>query len=99
MPEATTMKAVWHDTVIAESDQTIVLEGNHYFPPQSVNYSCLGSSTTESFCHWKGKASYYHIDVDGQRNSDAAWYYADPQPAAHKIANYVAFWKGVRIES
>jgi len=91
------MKAIWNNTVIAESDNTIVVENNHYFPPESVNKAFLTSSQTASTCPWKGKAAYYSIQIDGQTNTDAAWYYPEPKDAAQNIKNHVAFWKGVTI--
>ena len=93
------MKAVWNDIVIAESEKTIVVEGNHYFPPDSVNREYLEDSTLQSTCPWKGQASYYSIRVDGKLNKDAAWYYPAPKPAAEQIKDYVAFWRGVEVES
>ena len=94
------MKAIWNGAVLAESDKTIVVEGNHYFPPDSVNREYLQASGTQSTCPWKGKASYYTIQVDGQVNRDAAWYYPNPKPAATDlgITDYVAFWRGVKVE-
>lgn len=92
------MKAIWKNTVIAESSNTIVIEGNHYFPPDSVRHAFLSESTTHTFCPWKGEASYFTLEVNGEKNKDAAWYYADPKPAAAEIKNHVAFWKGVEIE-
>lgn len=91
-------KAQWNGKTIAESDDTIVLEGNHYFPADSVSHAFLVESDTETKCGWKGIANYYHIVVDGDRNSDAAWYYADPKPAADEIRGRVAFWRGVKVE-
>ncbi len=91
------MKAVWNGQVIAESNDTIVVEGNHYFPPQSVNKSLLSSSSTHTTCPWKGVASYYSVEVDGRTNKDAAWYYPDPKLAAQNIKDYIAFWKGVQV--
>jgi len=91
------MKAVWNDTTIAESDATLALEGNHYFPPDSLRQQYLAMSPTSTRCPWKGMASYLDVVVDGQVNSDAAWYYPDPTPDASNIKNYVAFWKGVNI--
>lgn len=90
-------KAVWNGTVIAESDETVVVEGNHYFPEDSVRTELLSESSTQTRCPWKGMASYYSIDVDGEHNADAAWYYPDPSPAASKIKNHVAFWRGVQV--
>ncbi len=92
------MKAIWNDTVLAESDDTIVIEGNHYFPPETVNKSYFKNSDTHSICPWKGKASYYTIEVDGNKNKDAAWYYPDTKEMAKKFENYVAFWKGVEVK-
>lgn len=92
------MKAIWNGKVIADSDDTIVVEGNHYFPRESVNDDLIRESDTTSHCPWKGDASYYDIVVDGQTNGDAAWYYPDPKPAADEIRNRVAFWKGVEVE-
>ncbi|WP_183576583.1 DUF427 domain-containing protein [Mucilaginibacter sp. X5P1] len=91
------MKALWNNQVIAESNDTVVVENNHYFPKESVNPDFLKPSDTHSTCPWKGLASYYSLDVDGKQNNDAAWYYADPKPAAAEIKDYVAFWKGVKI--
>jgi len=91
------MKATWNNLVIAESDATIVVENNHYFPKESVNSEYLKPSDTHTTCPWKGLASYYTLDVDGMQNSDAAWYYPDPKPAAENIKNYIAFWKGVKV--
>ena len=91
------MKATWHGGTIAESDQTIVVEGNHYFPPDSINRSYFTPSATHTTCGWKGEASYYDVVVDGAANKDAAWFYPDPKPAAANIKNYVAFWKGVDV--
>jgi len=90
------MKAIWNGRVIAESDQTIVIEGNHYFPPQSVRQEFLQDSPTHTVCPWKGTASYYNLVVDGQTNKDAAWYYPTPKDAAQQIKGYVAFWRGVK---
>ena len=93
------MKAVWHDTVLAESDATIVVEGNHYFPPASMRREHFRDSGTHSTCHWKGEASYYDVVVGGDANKDAAWFYPEPKDAAAQIRNYVAFWKGVKVEA
>ena len=92
------MKAIWQDTVIADSDDTVVVEGNHYFPIAAVNRSYLVDSTTTSGCPWKGTAHYYTLDVNGERNPDAAWYYPEPKDAAAEIKDRVAFWRGVRVE-
>ena len=92
------MKAIWNDTVLAESDDTIVVEGNHYFPPKSVNMNHFKPSDTHTTCHWKGKASYHNIvDNNGEENQDAAWFYPEPSQAAENIKNYIAFWKGVEV--
>ncbi len=91
------MRAVWNDTVIADSDNTIVVENNHYFPRDSVRADLLRDSDTHSTCPWKGKASYFSIEVDGQTNTDAAWYYPQPKDAAAQIKDRVAFWKGVTV--
>ncbi len=91
------MKAIWNQQVIAESDDTVVVEGNHYFPPDSVQRDLLQDSATTTVCPWKGTANYHTLMVDGQSNTDAAWYYADPKPAADQIRGRIAFWKGVQI--
>lgn len=93
------MKAIWNHEVIAESDETIVVENNHYFPLQSVNKDYLIESATHTTCPWKGEASYYTLEVDGRSNPDAAWYYPEPKEAAQNIKNYIAFWKGVKVEA
>lgn len=93
------VKAIWKGKVLAESDRTEVVEGNHYFPADAVHKEFFRPSETHSTCPWKGIASYYSIEVDGEKNPDAAWYYPDPKPAARNIAGRVAFWKGVRIET
>ena len=92
------MKAIWKDAVIAESDETIIVEGNHYFPPNSINQNFFQSNNHHTTCPWKGNASYYNIAVNGDMNSNAAWYYPNPNSAASNIKDYVAFWKGVRVE-
>lgn len=92
------IKASWNGKVIAESDRTEIVEGNHYFPAEAPHKEFFRSSETHSVCPWKGVASYYSIEVDGQTNPDAAWYYPDPKAAARNIAGRVAFWKGVRVE-
>ena len=91
------MKATWNGAVIARSDATVVVEGNHYFPPDSVERQFLQPSATTSVCPWKGTASYYTIAVDGATNPDAAWSYPEPKEAAAQIAGHVAFWRGVEI--
>ena len=92
------MRAIWNGTLIAESDDTVVVENNHYFPAESVVGGVLRPSDTESFCFWKGTASYYSLEVDGQVNRDAVWYYPEPMDAAKQITGRVAFWKGVTVE-
>jgi len=92
------MRATWHHTVLAESDDTIVVEGNHYFPPESIKSEHLRPSDTHTTCPWKGEASYYDIVVDKEVNGDAAWYYPRPKEAAKEIERRVAFWKGVKVE-
>ncbi len=89
--------ATWRDTIIAQSDATLVVEGNHYFPPDAVRMDLLEDSGTHSTCPWKGVASYKTIVVAGERNADAVWYYPDPKSAASNIAGYFAFWKGVKV--
>lgn len=91
------MKATWNGATVAESDDTVVVEGNHYFPAESVREDLLRPSTTHTTCPWKGQASYYSLEVDGKVNPDAAWYYPDPKPAAAEISGRVAFWKGVDV--
>ena len=91
-------KAIWNGAVLAESEATKVVEGNHYFPPDSLNRECFAESSAETVCGWKGTANYYDVVVDGQTNQQAAWYYADPKPEASEIKGYVAFWKGVEVE-
>ena len=91
-------KAIWKNKVLAESDDTIIVERNHYFPPGSINKEFFKNSDLHTTCPWKGVASYYNIEVDGHINKDAAWYYPEPKDAAKQIKNYVAFWKGVKIK-
>lgn len=91
------MKAIWKGTVIAESPDTVVVEGNHYFPLASVDAATLESSTHTSVCPWKGTANYYTLKVDDDRNVNAAWFYAEPKEAARQIKGRVAFWKGVNV--
>lgn len=91
------MKAIWNGQTIAESDDTVVVENNHYFPKDSVKAEFLTDSATHTTCPWKGLASYYSLTVDGKTNADAAWYYPEPKPAASEIKDYVAFWKGVQV--
>ncbi|WP_299291753.1 DUF427 domain-containing protein [uncultured Mucilaginibacter sp.] len=96
-PRPNIMKAEWNNQVIAESDATIVVENNHYFPLEAVKKEFLKPSSTHTTCPWKGLASYYSLDVDGKQNPDAAWFYSEPKDAAKQIKNYVAFWKGVKV--
>ena len=91
------MKAVWKNTVIAESDKTEVVEGNHYFPADSIKKQYFKESPTTSHCPWKGEASYFTVDVNGEENKDAAWYYPAPKEKAANIKGHVAFWKGVQV--
>ena len=91
------MRAIWNGTVIAQSDDTVVVENNHYFPAESVVDGVLHPSDTQTFCFWKGTASYYSLEVDGQVNRDAVWYYPEPMDAAKQITGRVAFWKGVKV--
>ncbi len=92
------MKAIWNNTIIAESDGTIIVEGNHYFPSTAIKPEHFQPSETHTICGWKGEASYYNVTVNGEVNKDAAWYYPQPKDAAKNIENYVAFWKGVNVE-
>lgn len=93
------MKASWKNVTLAESDSTVVIEGRHYFPPDSVYREYLQESAEHTTCPWKGEASYYNVVVDGKTNPNAAWYYPDPKEAAKEIKSYVAFWKGVEVVS
>ena len=90
-------QAIWNGVAIAESDKTVVVEGNHYFPPDSIKEEYFVNSEAHTVCPWKGKASYYDIFVDGEVNKRAAWYYPNPSYGAKKIRDYVAFWGGVRV--
>ncbi len=92
-------KAIWRGTVLAESDKTVIVEGNHYFPPESVHMKYFRGSEHQSVCPWKGTAGYYNIEVDEQVNENAAWYYPEPSKAAEHIAGFIAFWHGVEIEA
>lgn len=92
------MKAIWNNQIIAESNDTLVVEGNHYFPKDSVNKEFLIESDTHTTCPWKGEASYYSIKVDDKINKDAAWYYPEPKEAAQEITGHVAFWRGVEVK-
>lgn len=91
------MRATWNGAVIADSNDTVVVEGNHYFPREAVDPAVLRESSTHTTCPWKGEASYYSIEVDGKVNRDAAWYYPTPKPAAAQIAGRIAFWRGVTV--
>lgn len=93
------MKAIWNGQIIAESDETVVVEGNHYFPADSINKDFFTESDTHSTCPWKGVANYYSLDVNGAQNNDAAWYYPQASELAKNIEGYVAFWKGVEVEN
>jgi len=93
------VRATWNGVVLAEADDTVVVEGNHYFPPDAVNREYFAASDHQSVCSWKGQASYYDIVVDGKVNRAAAWFYTDPRPAAEAIRGRVAFWHGVRIKA
>lgn len=92
------MRAVWNGVVLAEAPRTVRVEGNHYFPPESLRRDYFVDSPTKTVCPWKGLARYYTVMVDGDANPDAAWYYRNPSPLAHRIRNHVAFWNGVRVE-
>jgi len=92
------MKAIWNGAVLADSDETIVVEGNHYFPPDTIKREYFQGSSTHTTCPWKGEASYYNVVVNGQVNKDAAWYYPETKPAANEIRDRVAFWHGVKVE-
>ena len=92
------MKAIWNGVILAENNETKIVENNHYFPPESINKNYFKTSDTHTVCPWKGEASYYSLEVDGQENTDAAWYYPKTKALANEIEGYVAFWKGVTIE-
>ena len=93
----TAMQAIWNDAIVAESGHTVIVEGNHYFPLESIKNEYFRKSDTHTTCHWKGEASYFDVVVNGKANKDAAWYYAEPREAAQEIKGYVAFWKGVQV--
>jgi uncharacterized protein (DUF427 family) len=97
--DATTYRAIWNGTMIAESDDTIVVDGYRYFPIEAVHCEYLSDSSHRSVCGWKGQASYYDVVVDGKRNRDAAWYYPHPKPAAGAVRGRIGFWQGVRIKA
>lgn len=92
------MKALWNGKVLAESDNTVVVEGNHYFPPESVDWDLFESTNTTTSCPWKGTARYYTVTVEGEENRDAAWTYPEPKDAAAEIKDHLAFWRGVVVE-
>ncbi len=92
------MKATWKNALLAESDDTVVVEGNHYFPPDSLVRAHFEASSHHTTCPWKGEASYYDVVVEGARNANAAWYYPEPKSAASEIEGHVAFWKGVEVQ-
>lgn len=91
------MKAIWKGTILAESDTTIIIEGNHYFPPETINSAFFKESETHTVCPWKGTASYYHIKVNDEINPDAAWFYPETSELAKSIKGMIAFWKGVEV--
>jgi uncharacterized protein (DUF427 family) len=91
------MKAIWNEAIIAESNDTVVVEGNHYFPSAAVQQGMLRESSTHTVCPWKGTASYYDVVVDGRVNKDAAWFYPEPKDAAKQIKDRIAFWKGIKV--
>jgi uncharacterized protein (DUF427 family) len=91
-------KAMWEGAVLAQSDKTVEVEGNQYFPPDAIRKEHFKPSDTQTVCPWKGTASYYDVEVNGKRNAGAAWFYPEPKPAAKQIKGYVAFWKGVTVE-
>ena len=92
-------RATWNGTLLAESDDTVVVEGNHYFPPDSIRSEHFKPSTYHTICSWKGQANYYHVEVGGKTNENAAWYYPDPKPEAERVRGRIAFWRGVVVES
>jgi len=93
------MKATWNNAVLAESNDTVVVEGNHYFPADAIKREYFQQSNSHTTCPWKGEASYYNVVVDGNVNKDAAWYYPNPKPAAEEIRDRIAFWRGVKVEA
>lgn len=92
------MKAIWKNNIVAESDDTIIIEGNHYFPPDAINSKFFKPTDTRTVCPWKGEASYFTLHADGQESKDAAWTYKTPKEMASQIKNYVAFWKDVEVK-
>ena len=93
------MRATWNGATIAESDDTVVIEGNHYFPRAAIRQEYFQDSDTHTTCPWKGEASYFNVVVNGETNKDAGWYYPEPKPAAQEIKDRVAFWRGVKVEA
>jgi uncharacterized protein (DUF427 family) len=93
------MKAIWNNTVIAQSNDTVLVEGNHYFPESSLKREFTTFSNHKTMCHWKGEASYLSLLVNGEMNPEAVWFYADPKPEAEMVKGRVAFWKGVKVEA
>lgn len=91
------MKAIWNNTVLAESNDTIVIEGNHYFPPSALNMDYFTENSSKTVCPWKGEASYFDVVVDGETNKASAWVYNEPKKMAENIKGYVAFWKGIKV--
>lgn len=92
------VRALWNGAVVAESPRTVMVEGNHYFPPEAVNRDYVADSDSTSVCSWKGTAHYLTLQVDGETNPDAAWYYPEPLPEARRITGHIAFWRGVVVE-
>lgn len=92
-------RAIWNDQVLAQSEETVMVEGNHYFPHEAVNWEFFKENETHTVCPWKGTASYYDVVVDGEVNRNGAWYYPEPSNAARRIKDHVAFWRGVKVES
>lgn len=92
-------KAIWNETVLAQSNDTVIIDGNHYFPPESVNKQYFQESNTHTTCPWKGTANYYDIEVNGKTNRDAAWFYPNAKEKAKHFEGYLAFWRGVKIEA
>lgn len=92
-------RAIWNSTILAESDNCEIVEGNYYFPPDAINKEYFQESNTHTTCPWKGEASYYTLEVNGQQNKDGAWYYPNPKEKAKNIQGYVAFWRGVKVQS
>ena len=93
------VQAIWNGVVLAESDETVIVEGNHYFPPEAINREYFSENSTHTTCPWKGVASYYDVTVGGKTNDGAAWFYPQPKDAAKQIKDHVAFWRGVQVKS